>query len=74
MQFAYKFFYFISVSKTSPTLSGSYPLGNHVTSNKPRLGISELGSGNSSSTSSPVPSIKQPLLSTLGKYTHALVD
>ncbi|CAE1231139.1 SLAIN1_2 [Acanthosepion pharaonis] len=54
------------LSKTSPTLSGSYPLGNHVTSNKPRLGISELGSGNGSSTSSPVPSIKQPLLSTLG--------
>lgn len=56
------------LSKTSPTLPGSYNLGNHVTSNKPRLSIPELGSGNSSSssTSSPVPSIKQPLLSTLG--------
>ncbi|XP_014786564.1 SLAIN motif-containing protein 2 isoform X2 [Octopus bimaculoides] len=51
------------LSKTSPTLSGSYTIGNHVPSTKSRLSTSELSS---TSTPSHVPSIKQPLLSTLG--------
>ncbi|GAB1598496.1 SLAIN motif-containing protein 2-like isoform X2 [Argonauta hians] len=51
------------LNKTSPTLPGPYTIGNHTPPTKSRLNASEF-----SSTSSPshVPSIKQPLLSTLG--------
>ncbi|CAI9725484.1 Hypothetical predicted protein [Octopus vulgaris] len=59
------------LSKTSPTLSGSYTIGNHVPSTKSRLSTSEF-----SSTSTPphVPSIKQPLLSTLAIHRSAFVN